>query len=210
IWPPTKQPIEPAPATTILGGGDGTAAPGGRDRRIVGPAPITIGGTPPREARRDYRPPPQQLPLAARALVARGARRSVRDPEVPARREDDARAAGAAQGASARQVAGDHRRRQYGGRIGGDHRVPAGALRRRPPRAREGHAGAAALHLLAALRRGLGDGALADEAGVRPDRNLADAVLRQAVRPRHLAQGQDGDGRAEPEAPSRPHGTRAD
>ena len=55
-----------------------------------------------------------------------------------------------------------------------------------------GHAGAAALHLLAALRRGLGDAAAADEAGVRPHRDRADAVLRQADRARHRAQGQDG------------------
>ena len=36
-------------------------------------------------------------------------------------------------GASARQVAGDHRRRRHGRRVGRDHRVPGRALRRRPP-----------------------------------------------------------------------------
>ena len=60
----------------------------------------------------DHRPPPQQLPLAARAVAARRARPALRDQALPARPEDDARAARAAPGASARQVAGDHRRRR--------------------------------------------------------------------------------------------------
>ena len=41
--------------------------------------------------------------------------------------------------------------------------------------------------LLAALRRGLGDAAAADEARLRPHRDGADAVLRQADRARHRA-----------------------
>ena len=70
--------------------------------------------------------------------------------------------------ASARQVAGDHRRRQDAGRIGRDPRVPGRDLRQRPARRRRRHAGAAALHLLPALRRRLADAASVHEAGVRP------------------------------------------
>ena len=47
-----------------------------------------------------------------------------------------------------------------------------------------GHARGAALSLLAALRRRLGDAAAAAQAGVRPDRERQDALLRQADRAR--------------------------
>ena len=60
------------------------------------------------------------------------------------------------------------------------------------------HARAAALHLLAALRRRLGDAAAADEAHLRQGREGADAVLREADRARDRGEGAGDDGHAEP------------
>ena len=158
-----------------------------------------------------HRPPPQQFALAARPLAARGARRPVRDPALPARREDHARAARARSHPSARQVAGRHRRRRHRRRVGRDHRVRAREVRRRPPGPAVGHRGAAPIHVLASFRRGLGDAAAAPEADLRPHRlGPGNAVLRQADRPRHRRQGEGPDDRAEPEAPARLHGERAE
>ena len=55
-------------------------------------------------------------------------------------------------------------------------------LRQRPADPAAEHAGAAALHLLAALRRRLGDAAAAAEAGVQADPKRAPALLRPIVR----------------------------
>ncbi len=57
-------------------------------------------------------------------------------------------------------------------------------------RARAGHARAPALHLLAALCGGLAHAAAAAEAGLQPDRDRADAVLRAADGARHRAPGE--------------------
>ena len=65
----------------------------------------------PAETCRDYRAPPQQFALATHPVAAGGAWRRLRDQALPARPADHAGAARAARGASAGQVAGDHRRR---------------------------------------------------------------------------------------------------
>src|SRR6185312_12788522 len=62
-------------------------------------------------------------------------------------------------------------------------------LRRRYADSRARHARAAALQLLAALRRGFGDVAAAAEAGVSAGRKRTDAVLREAGGERYRAQG---------------------
>ena len=85
----------------------------------------------------DHRPSPEQLALAAHPLAARGARPRVRDQALPARQADHARAAGAARGASARQVAGHHATADgdHARRVGRDHRAPRRPLRRGQARA---------------------------------------------------------------------------
>ena len=106
---------------------------------------------------------PEQFPLAARALAARGARRSLRDQALSAR-AGHAGAEGAARRASARQVAGDHRQRQHHRRVRRDHRVHRRDVRQWPADPAAEDRGAPALHLLAALCRRLGDDAAAAEA----------------------------------------------
>ncbi len=126
----------------------------------------------------DHRPPPEQLALATRAVAARGTGHALRDQALPAQRQHQPRAARVAAGASAGQVAGHHRWRRHGRRDRRRHRVP-GRQGRRSAAAGRRHAGAPALHLLAALRRRLGDVAAADDVDPRPHPQVG-AVLRQA------------------------------
>ena len=95
---------------------------------------------------------------------------ALRDQALPARPQDDAGAAVAARGASARQVAGDHRRRARRSPSPARSSSTWSSATARDARAGARHARAAALHLLAALRRGLGDAAAAAQAGLRPRR----------------------------------------
>ena len=125
--------------------------------------------------------------------------------------QDDAGAARAARGPSARQVAGRHRRRRHRRRVGRDHRVPA----------REATATAVSclpagtterlrFTLLAALRRRLGDAAAAAQADLRPASGPG-RCRSSSSRSRAASRGKvkAADGRAEPEAPARLHGERA-
>ena len=117
--------------------------------------------------RHDHRPSPRELAIAARPVDAGGAWPRLRDQALQARAHH-AGAGSAARRASARQVAGDHRRRQDTGRIRRHPRIPGRDLRQGPVRAVGRFAGAAALHLLHALRRRLADAASVHEAGVQP------------------------------------------
>ncbi len=128
---------------------------------------------------------------------------ALRDQALPARCEDDARAARAAGGPSARQVPGDHatgtrpspnRARSSTTsmeRYGNGRFAPAAGSRRGP-----------ALPLLGALRRGLGHAAAAAQAGVRTHQAHEDAVLHQAHRTGHRRQGAGHAGGPEPQRAS--------
>ena len=142
------------------------------------PASTATGG----QVRYDHRPSSQQLALAAHPVDAGGARPRLRGQALPAR---------------ARRC---RRRRRCGRSIrSASRRSSPTATRRWPSRARSSstwsrptatagsrrrrHAGAAALHLLPALRRRLADAAAADEAGVQPHARahaVADAAGRRA------------------------------
>src|ERR1700744_2098006 len=146
-------------------------------------SPTLIGAT------LDPRPSPQRLTFAAHPVVAGRAESALRDQTLRARPKDDARAAGTQAHSSARQVAGDRRWRTGTGRVGGDHRVPCRPLRWRAPVAGRRYTRATALHLLAALRRRLGDAAAVAETGVPARGNDACTVLHQTGIARCLGQG---------------------
>ena len=85
-------------------------------------------------------------------------------------RQPDMRAPnGAARHSSARQIARHHRQRQHHRGVRRDRRIHHRHLWQRPPDPAAEHAGAAALHLLAALCRRLGDVAAAAETAVHAD-----------------------------------------
>ena len=153
----------------------------------------------------------EQLALAARALAARGARR----PYEIKRYQRDAKTMLAPPelravhplGKSPVITDGDVTVAESGAiieylveRYGDGRLVPAGR-----------HARAAALHLLAALRRRLGDAAAAAEAGLRQGREArrcrsSSSRSRAASPPRCWTTFVD----AQPEAPARLHGSRAE
>ena len=139
----------------------------------------------------DRRPSSEQFALAARALATRGTGPRLRGQALPARPENHAGTRFAESRPSPGQVARDHRWRAHRRRIGRHHRVPDRALRQWPIDTGSGHAGEAALDLLAAFRGRLGHAAVADETGVRQGRIVAHAVFRQADRARHRQQGQE-------------------
>src|SRR6185436_15271791 len=102
---------------------------------------------------------------AAGAVAARRTRRALRDRALSAATRY-ARAKGIARHPSTRQVARHHRQRQHHRRVRRDRRIHRRHLRQWTLDPGGKYAGTAALYLLAALCRGLGDVAVAPEAAV--------------------------------------------
>src|ERR1700692_4870229 len=114
------------------------------------------------------RPSSQQFPLPARAVAIGRARRSLRDRALSAS-TGHARTGRIARGPSAREIPRHYRQRQHHRGIGRDRGIPHRHPWQRTLDPAAQNAGAAALHLLAALRGGIGDAAAFAKIAVHAD-----------------------------------------